>query len=193
MGFWKTNSDDGRTDPERNAGAGSYDDGITDPERNAGAGSYKPAPIDYSGRDYVGGSSGVSTQTSGDSIESASDKMARITRDQWEDYKRRFQPYEDRLAAAYANGGLLEGERERIPTAVNQSFDSMRGIADRGLSRYGITSSADETNARDRSMGLNKSLASVDAYNTLYRVADERQDKLMTGGLSGVDSRGKQS
>jgi len=164
--------------------------GMTDEERDAGAGGYKPDPIDYSGRDY---SSGVSAQTSGDSIESASNKMARITREQWEDYKKRFQPYEDRLAAAYANGGLLEGERERIPTAVNQSFDSMRGIADRGLSRYGITSSADETNARDRSMGLNKSLASVDAYNTLYRVADERQDRLMTGGLSGVDSRGKQS
>jgi hypothetical protein len=119
--------------------------------------------------------------------------MARITREQWADYKLRFQPYEDRLAAAYANGGLLEGERDRIPTTIDQSFNSMKGIANRGLSRYGISSSQDEMKARDRSMGLNKSLASVDAYNTLYKVADERQDKLMTGGLSGVDSRGKQS
>ena len=120
-------------------------------------------------------------------------KWPELHGNKWEDYKRRFQPYEDRLAAAYANGGLLEGERDRIPTTIDQSFNSMKGIADRGLSRYGMTSSADETKARDRSMGLNKSLASVDAYNTLYRVADERQDKLMTGGLSGVDSRGKQS
>jgi hypothetical protein len=164
--------------------------GMTDEERNAGAGGYKPDPINYSDRDY---SSGVSAQTSGDSIESASDKMARITREQWADYKLRFQPYEDRLAAAYANGGLLEGERDRIPTTIDQSFNSMKGIANRGLSRYGISSSQDGMKARDRSMGLNKSLASVDAYNTLYKVADERQDKLMTGGLSGVDSRGKQS
>jgi len=164
--------------------------GMTDEQRTAGSGSYKPDPIDYSDRDY---SSGDSTQTSSDSIESASDKMARITRDQWADYKLRFQPYEDRLAAAFKNGGLLEGERERIPTVVDQSFNSMKGMADRSLSRYGMQSTGLENEARDRSMGLNKSLATVDAYNTLYKTADERQDKLMTGGLSGVTAKGGES
>ena len=108
---------------------------------------------------------------------------AAITREQWEDYKKRFQPYEDRLAAIYKNGGMMEGEAERIPEAVNQSFTTMRGIADRQLSRYGISPNEDQAVSRNRMASLDQAIASVDAKNNLYATADERQDKIMTGGI----------
>ena len=113
----------------------------------------------------------------------AGELNAAITREQWEDYKARFQPYEDRLAAIFKNGGLMEGEAERIPEAGNQSFDTMRGIADRRLSRYGIAPNKDQTTSRDRMASLDKAIASVDAKNNLWATADERQDKIMTGGI----------
>tara|TARA_R110000803_G_scaffold106733_1_gene174817 strand:+ start:9264 stop:9836 length:573 start_codon:yes stop_codon:yes gene_type:complete len=120
----------------------------------------------------------------------ASKTRAAITREQWEDYKARFQPYEDRLAAIYNNGGLLEGEAERIPEAVNQSFSTMRGIADRNLSRYGITPTSDQSVSRDRMAGLDQVLAQVDAQNNLMATADQRKDKIMTGGIDTMNTGG---
>ena len=115
---------------------------------------------------------------------------AAITREQWEDYKKRFQPYEDRLAAIYKNGGMMEGEAERIPEAVNQSFTTMRGIADRQLSRYGISPNEDQAVSRNRMASLDQAIASVDAKNNLYATADERQDKIMTGGINTMRQKG---
>jgi hypothetical protein len=135
------------------------------------------------------GASGLSSDTTDineidvNSEGGAGEINAAITREQWEDYKARFQPYEDRLAAIFKNGGLMEGEAERIPEAVNQSFDTMRGIADRRLSRYGIAPNKDQTTSRDRMASLDKAIASVDAKNNLWATADERQDKIMTGGI----------
>jgi hypothetical protein len=120
----------------------------------------------------------------------ASKTRAAITREQWEDYKERFQPYEDRLAAIYNNGGLLEGEAERIPEAVNQSFSTMRGIADRNLSRYGISPTQDQSASRDRMAGLDQVLAQVDAQNNLMATADQRKDKIMTGGIDTMNTGG---
>jgi|TARA_R110000851_G_scaffold297327_1_gene452575 hypothetical protein len=134
-------------------------------------------------------STGLSNTPSGigaidvNSSTGAADINAAITREQWEDYKKRFQPYEDRLAAIYKNGGLMEGEAERIPEAVNQSFTTMRGIADRQLSRYGITPNEDQATSRNRMASLDQAIASVDAQNNLWATADERQDKIMTGGI----------
>tara|TARA_B100000780_G_scaffold204576_1_gene145323 strand:+ start:622 stop:1149 length:528 start_codon:yes stop_codon:yes gene_type:complete len=127
---------------------------------------------------------------SSDDSEYASKTRAAISRDQWEDYKARFQPYEDRLAAIYKNGGLLEGEAEKIPETVNQSFSTMRGIADRNLSRYGITPTADQAASRDRSSSLDQVLAQVDAQNNLMATADQRKDKIMTGGIDTMNKGG---
>ena len=140
-------------------------------------------------------SSESETATGLDSIDidgkkGASEARAAITREQWEDYKLRFLPYEDRLAAIYNNGGLMEGEVERIPESINQSFDAMQGMADRQLSRYGITASEDQTASRERMSSLDKAMASVDAHNNLWATADERQDKIMTGGIDSMRQEG---
>jgi len=156
--------------------------------------------IAYDGNGAGQGSSyntgGLSSNTSDPNSIDASSKggasaiNAAITREQWEDYKKRFQPYEDRLAAIYKNGGMMEGEAERIPEAVNQSFTTMRGIADRQLSRYGISPNEDQAASRNRMASLDQAIASVDAKNNLYATADERQDKIMTGGINTMRQKG---
>ena len=66
----------------------------------------------------------------------------------------------------------------------------MRGIADRQLSRYGISPNEDQAVSRNRMASLDQAIASVDAKNNLYATADERQDKIMTGGINTMRQKG---
>jgi hypothetical protein len=164
-----------------------------DAQRNAGGGGTGSSSGGTGSQSST--SSESSTAAGLDSIdidgkEGASEARAAITREQWEDYKLRFLPYEDRLAAIYKNGGLMKGEAEKIPESINQSFDAMQGIADRQLSRYGITASEDQVASRERMSSLDKAMASVDAHNNLWATADERQDKIMTGGIDSMRQEG---
>ena len=66
----------------------------------------------------------------------------------------------------------------------------MRGIADRNLSRYGISPTQDQSASRDRMAGLDQVLAQVDAQNNLMATADQRKDKIMTGGIDTMNTGG---
>lgn len=59
----------------------------------------------------------------------AETKMAEITRDQWADYKKRFQPVEDDILAAYKNPADYKRTLDRAGTRVDASFNAMYGDA----------------------------------------------------------------
>ncbi len=116
-----------------------------------------------------------------DTPEKASEIRARLAREQWEDYKNRFQPYEDRLKTLYESGGLLEGELESIKPNVDAAFDSTRGMVDRNNARYGVEMSADEKANRHRALALSQTAATAGGYNRLWQVGQSRRDQIMTG------------
>jgi|GEM_PF-884474 len=112
----------------------------------------------------------------------ASKTYAQITRDQWDDYMKRFVPIEDELIASYQNP---EQRAARIDYARNTSdsaFNSSVGVDQRQAARYGINKANDP--AYTRRIGLGMTAASVDATNQVRAHLDDKDKMLLSGGIS---------
>lgn len=111
----------------------------------------------------------------------ASDTLARISREQWDDYKNRFIPLENQLINAYDNPQLRAERMTAVTGEAEAASDNSEAIADRQLSRYG--QSADSV-GNDRASGLTKMTNVVDAQNTNRDKMNARDQLLLSGGLT---------
>lgn len=114
---------------------------------------------------------------------SAADRFATITRAQWEDYKKRFNPIEDQLLAAYGNPAMRESAITAAQGLTNKAFDTAEATEARELSRYGVTRNADETAANIRTKGLSRTAALVNAANKTRQHIAERDIQLASGSI----------
>jgi len=94
--------------------------------------------------------------------------MAAITRDQYEDYRRRFQPIEDRLIEMYQNGPTAEDYQE----GVDASFARQDLANEVNQRRFGIQVNDQQQKALTQRSELAKGLSSVDASNR-FAIDDE--------------------
>lgn len=125
-----------------------------------------------------------SPQPAGDSA--ASDTFARITRDQWADYKANFAPYEDQLIALSAgNADNLQSE-QRAVDAVNTGFNTSLGTLARDRSRLGLNIGADQASDEGRQAATLKTASLVGATNKARLHAQDRDTAVLTGGLSSL-------
>lgn len=114
---------------------------------------------------------------------SASENMAKIARAEWEDYKKRFVPIENRLISEVSDRSLYEEAAERGAQNVGLAFDSQLGINERNNQRLGITQTAEQQEQFTRQAGLQRSLAQVEASNRGREAIDERNLNIMAGGI----------
>lgn len=128
-----------------------------------------------------GGSSGQ-TQTW-----EASDKYAALSRQQFEDVKERFYPYHEKLIAQ-TNGATQAEEIKRSTEAVSAASDRQRHSMDLGTSRMGVTKTADQNKAVDRSFGLNKAAALANAKNKAREKVEQRDLAVNTGGMGAINA-----
>jgi hypothetical protein len=112
----------------------------------------------------------------------ASDTLASISRAQWEDYKARFVPLENQLIAGYNNAGDRATQMNSAVNLSGQAFDAAAGVQSRNLSRYGVDTGIGA--GATRSLGLGKAAATVDAMNTSRQHMNDRDQILLTGGIS---------
>lgn len=125
-----------------------------------------------------------SPQAAGDST--ASDTFARITRDQWADYKTYFAPYEEKLIAlSTGNADNLQSE-QRAAEAVNTGFKTSMGTLARDRSRLGLSVGADQAADESRLGATIKTASLVDATNKSRLHAQDRDTAVLTGGLSSL-------
>lgn len=115
----------------------------------------------------------------------ASDTYARLIRDQWDDYRTRFAPYEDQMIAL-ANGqedNLLS--EQRAVSAAGAGFNSSMGTLGRDRQRLGLGVSAEEA-ANDSRMGAGlRTAAMVGAANKARLHSQDRDNMILAGGLGG--------
>ena len=113
---------------------------------------------------------------------SASDTYAHLVREQWQDYKTRFTPWEDHLINL-ANGqedNLLS--EQRASNAVNNSFGLAQASLGRDRSRLGITLT-DEEKANETRLGAGLQSAATNAAVLKARLhAKDRDNSLLSGG-----------
>jgi hypothetical protein len=111
----------------------------------------------------------------------ASDTLAAINREQWDDYKARFIPRENQLIDAYDNPALRQERMDAATGYAASSADSAQGVAARQMSRYGLNN---DSQAGQREAGLTKTASIVDAQNTSRDQMNARDQLLLAGGLT---------
>lgn len=117
----------------------------------------------------------------------ASIPYALLAREQWRDYKRRFLPIEKQLISEGTNDYQYLSEPKMATDAVNRAFNSQPGAMSRGMSRMGITMTPDEQAAADHSLQMAKTSAMVGEANDARNNVWDRQNSIMSGGLSAVN------
>lgn len=112
--------------------------------------------IDY--KDYI-------EDLSGTSGTSATERLAEISRLEWEDYQERFVPLEDQLISSKLNWDSKGSIGEALNTSMQASLAGA-GITGRNQSRYGLQNAADVDMAIKSQHQQSAALSAIDAANT---------------------------
>lgn len=123
------------------------------------------------------------TLTYSDGKHAASEMSAQLTRAQWDEWKTSGAPFEEWLQqqTSYMNPGLVADLSSR---ALDTSGRAYMNFANQGLQRMrdiGAPVSAAVDAANQRSIGINKSVAAVDAANRIVQRIKGRDVEIASG------------
>lgn len=126
-------------------------------------------------------------------MSASSDVLAGIYRDQWADYVNRFFKIEDELAATYNNPQVHSRIVGEATTKAAGAFDTARGSYQRSIGRVGMMPDALAQQETDRAFSLGRTQSIVDAKNRTRQALVERDQGMLSGGIStGGMTRGVQ-
>lgn len=114
----------------------------------------------------------------------ASKTQANIARAQWEDYKTRFQPYEDQLAGMLSTDSSTNDMIARAEKSLDTTFATAKTNLGMKQSKYRMTPDATESASMARGMGLDKAATQVGNRNAIRTAAYDRDLEIMTGAGS---------
>ena len=109
----------------------------------------------------------------------ASNTFAALTRQQWADYVSNYIPYENKLIEYATDPGVVSDSMAEASSDVNTAFDRIGNVNNMRLKGLGLTLNADEQHASDRSLGLARAAADVQAQNSARDVTRARQQSIM--------------
>ncbi len=127
--------------------------------------------------------------------EYATKTQANLSRAQWDDYVKRFEPYEAQLASMVGNEQTLSDSLNAANASATSSFESAKQGFGMNLAKYGTSQDATEKAATDRSFNLNKSATQAGLRNSVRTQAYDRDIELMTGAgntISGMKNTEEQ-
>lgn len=119
---------------------------------------------------------------------SASDAFADLTRQQYSDWVNTWSPYENKLIEYATDPTVVSGAMSDASTSVNGSFDRQETATQNRLKGLGLTLNADEQRASDRSTGLARASADVDAQNRVRDQVTARQNAILGTPVPGLGS-----
>lgn len=148
-------------------------------------GSYGGGQATNTNNDYQYNNYGAYQPYSYNDDDYASKTYANVIRAEYDDYKARFQPYEERLMSLADSRELLDQQLGRITTNINKSYANPQHNAGAlQQRRYGISQSTQSSNQNNRQNNLNRALSMAHAKNNT-RVADsDRRFDMVTGSDS---------
>lgn len=111
----------------------------------------------------------------------ASDKYANIVRQQYTDWKTRYQPEQQKLMSLSTDNSLMNAQLNRTSTNAANAVSSAEQAQSNQMSRMGV---ATTTNSNDNSSSLNTSLAVAAAKNGTRSAAEERNLSTLAGSTA---------
>jgi hypothetical protein len=113
----------------------------------------------------------------------ASKLRAKIAREQWEDYKTRFQPIENILLDFANDPEKFKGPlRNQAMETINTQYGLNTAMADRRLGSYGLRMTDEQRNEFGRRNQLDQRLTEVQALNQIQRFGEEQLYNIVGGG-----------
>ncbi len=113
----------------------------------------------------------------------AADTYAKITREQYQDWKTRFYPKQQELMGLATNGQLLRDQLGRVDQNNQHSLAAAKQATDNRMARMGVATSQ---NANDNSQGLRMALMTAGTENGLREQEQTRQMGILTGADAGL-------
>lgn len=110
---------------------------------------------------------------------SASDTFANLTRSQWANYITQWVPYENKFIDYATDPTVVSKAMQDASQNVTGAFDRQGAATEERLRGLGLTLNADEQHASNRSLGIAKSLADVNAQNTARDQKLARQQSIL--------------
>ncbi|KKA43423.1 hypothetical protein [Salinivibrio sp. KP-1] len=110
----------------------------------------------------------------------AADRYARITRQQYDDWYRRFYPEQKKLMEQSQSGELLSEQLGRVDENVDSAAQAAEAGQTNRMARYGVT--AEEDPNQDAKLALSK----VSAKNGLRTYERDRSMKTLSGSSMGL-------
>lgn len=113
----------------------------------------------------------------------ASDLAAAVAQSQYDNWKSTYFPAMQaaRGMTTYANPGIVASEVKKGMAAAGQTSANIAGQQDRMIGRYGMALTSEQRAATDTATGMARSLAEVDAANTVRRSLGDRDKSIMVG------------
>ncbi len=113
----------------------------------------------------------------------AADTYAKITREQYQDWKTRFYPKQQELMELATNGQLL---REQLGRVDENNANALRSAQQATANRNARMGLGTSSNANDNSQGLRMALMTAGTENGLREQEQTRQMGILTGADAGL-------
>ncbi|SNY95583.1 hypothetical protein [Halomonas sp. hl-4] len=113
----------------------------------------------------------------------ASKLLGDLNRAQWNDWKSRFSPYVDRLAAVAQDGDASQKAAANASSAMGLSFDANQQAQDQDRQSFGVNLSPQQEAAQSRRNNVQRSASMVSAGNQARISAQDRQGAILAGGM----------
>jgi len=110
--------------------------------------------------------------------------LAQIYRSQWADYRKRFAPLENELIDTYRNRAVHDKAIEAGAQQAAISADGAEESYDRNVQRFGVDTEQMSQEETDRAFDLARSKAIVDAKNRTRQALVDRDQGMLSGGIT---------
>jgi len=119
----------------------------------------------------------------------AAKERATLARGEWEDYKSRFAPWEDRLIAFNKDPEVKNRAVDTARTSAANRFNVGVGEYKRNKMRLGESGLLSE--GEQRGLNIAQTKATVQATNDARAYTEDRREKITSGGLGTAAARRK--
>ncbi|EGR3070231.1 hypothetical protein DMW20_11760 [Vibrio parahaemolyticus] len=100
----------------------------------------------------------------------------------YEDYKKRFEPYQEILMNAATSTEMLDEQLGRISATTARTRQQAEQTAAMNRGRLGIEQTQTQQQANENRMGISSALSDINAKNMARESAYDNYQNVMTGG-----------
>lgn len=118
-----------------------------------------------------------------DGDQGASKLLGDLNRAQWNDWKNRFSPYVDQLAAVAQDADAPQAAANNASNAMGLAFDANEQAQAQDQQSFGVNLTPEQQQAQERRNNVTRSASMVSAGNQARISAQDRQSAILAGGM----------